>query len=104
MIGMLSVIETGGKQYLVKSGMSLSIEKLDVLPGAEILFDKVLLTANDDGSDVKIGNPYIASATVKATCDAQVRSRKIRVVKFKNKVRYRRANGHRQPQTKITIK
>ena len=101
---MLSVIETGGKQYLVKSGLSLAIEKLVVDPGAEVVFDKVLMTANDDGTGAKFGTPYLAGVTVKATCAAQTRTRKLRVVKFKNKVRYRRVHGHRQHVTKVTIK
>ena len=101
---MLSVIETGGKQYLVKTGMSLGIEKLEVEAGGEIVFDKILMTANDDGTGAKFGTPYLSGVTIKATCTAQTRTRKIRVVKFKNKVRYRRTHGHRQHVTKVTVK
>ena len=100
---MLSVIETGGKQYLVRSGQTLSIEKLPVEKGQTVTFDKVLLTANDDGSDVKIGMPYLEGVVVSGTVEAQGRAKKIRVVKYKRKVRYRRVHGHRQAFTKVKI-
>lgn len=100
---MLAVIETGGKQYLVKSGRTLAVEKLPVDAGQEIVFDKVLLTANDDGSNAEVGTPYLSQVSVKAVCNLQMRADKIRVVKFKRKVRYRRVHGHRQHQTKVTI-
>ena len=100
---MFAVIETGGKQYLVKSGDTLKIEKLDVEPGTEIVFDKVLLLANDDGTDVKIGNPYLKGVSIGADVEQQGRSKKIRVVKFKRKVRYKRVIGHRQNFTKIKV-
>jgi large subunit ribosomal protein L21 len=100
---MIAVIETGGKQYLVKSGDTLLVEKLPAEAGATIVFDTVLLTANDDGSNVQVGTPTVSGATVQATCVAQEHSSTLRVVKFKNKVRYRRVHGHRQRQTKVTI-
>lgn len=100
---MLAVIETGGKQYLVKSGDTLTVEKLPVEAGSDVVFDKVLLTADDDGGNAKVGMPYLAEVAVKATCVAQGRADKIRVVKFKRKVRYRRVHGHRQAFTKIKI-
>ena len=100
---MLAVIETGGKQYVVKTGDLLRIEKVPGEAGETITFDKVLLTANDEGEDVKVGTPYVSGATVKATVEMQGRAKKIRVVKFKRKVRYARAAGHRQDFTKIRI-
>ncbi|MEK7623671.1 MAG: 50S ribosomal protein L21 [Patescibacteria group bacterium] len=101
---MIAVIATGGKQYLVKSGDIVMVEKLDAEPGVEVIFDQVLMTANDDGSDAKVGTPYLSGVTVTGTCAAQERTKKIRVVKFKRKVRYRRVHGHRQHVTKVTIK
>lgn len=100
---MIAVIETGGKQYLVRSGQTLKVEKLDAEPGAEMVFDKVLLTAKDDGSDVKIGTPYLDGVSFAATIGAQSRDKKIRVVKFKAKVRYKRVHGHRQHKTAVTL-
>ncbi len=101
---MLAVIETGGKQYLVREGAALTIEKIAGEAGTEAVFDKVLLLANEDGSDVKVGRPYLEGVTVTAEVTGQGRSKKIRVVKFKRKVRYHKAQGHRQHETKVKIK
>ncbi len=100
---MFAVIQTGGKQYLIKSGQTLKIEKLDVEPGKEVVFEKVLLLAKEDGSDVQIGTPYLEGVSVAATVESQTRDKKIRVVKFKRKVRYKRVIGHRQKKTKVKI-
>lgn len=100
---MFAVIETGGKQYLVQSGQTLKVEKLDVEAGKEVVFDKVLLLAEDDGSKVEIGKPYLSGATVVAACEGQGRSKKLRVVKYKRKVRYKRVHGHRQHETTVKI-
>jgi len=101
---MLAVIETGGKQYLINTGDSLKIEKLEAEVGKDVVFDKILLLAKDDGSDAKLGNPYIEGASIAATVEGQGRSAKIRVVKFKRKVRYTRVQGHRQHFTKVKVK
>jgi len=100
---MFAVIETGGKQYLIQDDQVLKIPKLEAETGAEITFDNVLLTANDDGTDVKIGTPYLEGVAITATVEVQGRSRKIRVVKYKRKTRYKRVIGHRQHFTKINI-
>lgn len=100
---MLSVIMTGGKQYLVKTGDVLKIEKLLVKEGDKINFDSVLLTANDDGSDAKVGTPYVAGAVVSATVLKQGKHRTVRVEKFKRKVRYHKVHGQRQRFTEIKI-
>src|SRR3989344_4528321 len=101
---MYAVIATGGKQYLVKTGDLLKIEKLPVAEGEKVVFDKVLLTANDDGSDVKIGKPYVEGATVEATLEKQGKERTLRVEKFKNKVRYHKVHGQRQRFSQVKIK
>ena len=100
---MFAVIETGGKQYLVQSGQKLKVEKLEGEAGSEVVFDKILLIANDEGTDVKIGNPYIDGASIKATIEEQGRDKKLRVVKFKRKVRYKKVQGHRQHFTTVTV-
>lgn len=98
---MFAVIATGGKQYLVKEGDVLQIEKLPVEAGQTVQFD-VLLTAEEDGSKVEIGVPTL-SAKVSAEVIEQGRAKKISVVKYKPKVRYRKRVGHRQPYTKVKI-
>lgn len=101
---MFAVIETGGKQYLIETNQMLKIEKLEGETGSSIVFDKVLLLAKEDGTDVKIGTPYLEGVSIEASVELQGRSRKIRVVKFKNKVRYKRVRGHRQHFTKVKVK
>ena len=101
---MYSVIATGGKQYLVKTGDVLKIEKLPFDEGSKIVFDKVLLTAKDDGTDVKVGKPYVEGATVEAVLEKQGKTRTLRVEKFKRKVRYHKVRGQRQRFSQVKIK
>ena len=100
---MFAVIETGGKQYLVKSGEAIKIEKLPVDVGGTVTFDKVLLLADDDGLNVEIGKPYLAGVVITGEVAQQGRSKKILVVKYKRKVRYTRTRGHRQHFTKVKV-
>lgn len=100
---MLAVIFTGGKQYLVKTGAVLKVEKLSPAAGDKFVFDKVLLTADDDGSNAKIGAPYLAGVTVAATVLKQGKSRTLRVGKYKRKVRYAKVHGQRQRFTEVKI-
>ncbi len=95
-----AVITTGGKQYLVEPGQKLKIEKLPGEAGESVNFD-VLLSA--DGDQVKIGAPKVSGAKVQAKIESQGRAKKILVVKYKPKVRYRKKQGHRQPYTEISI-
>jgi|SRR3990167_8343874 len=97
----LAVIETGGKQYLVSPKDKIRVEKLSGEAGSDINFDKVLLVAED--GDVKIGKPYVSGAKVAAKVVTQGRTKKIKIFKYKAKVRYRRRLGHRQEFTEIEI-
>lgn len=99
---MYAVITTGGKQYLVKEGLKVQVEKIDLEEGKTITFP-ALLVAKDDGSDVKVGNPEVKGASVTAKIAEHGRDTKISVIKYKRKVRYRRNVGHRQPFTIIEI-
>lgn len=100
---MLAVIATGGKQYLVKTGQTLKVEKLPADPAATFKFDKVLLTADDDGQNVKIGQPFLDGVTVGATVVKQGKGRTIMVEKYKRKVRYHKVHGQRQRFTEVKI-
>lgn len=97
---MIAVIKTGGKQYVVKEGDVLKIEKLEAKPGEEISLE-VMLRA--DGDKVEIGAPLL-SGQAKAEVVEQGRADKIDVVKYKAKSRYNRRVGHRQLFTKVKIK
>ena len=98
-----AVIHTGGKQYTVSKGDVVTIEKLsdDHKAGDKVVFDKVLLV--DDGKDTTIGAPYIAKAEVKGTVTEVGRAAKILVVHYKQKSRYYKKNGHRQPFVRVKI-
>ncbi len=98
-----AIIATGGKQYRVAVGDVLKIEKIkgDHKKGDKITFDKVLLV--DNGSDTTIGTPYIDGAAVVATLEEEGRNKKITVIKYKQKSRYFKKNGHRQPYFKVKI-
>ncbi len=100
---MRAVIATGGKQYLVKTGDVLKIEKLAVEEGETVVFDSVLLAAEDDGSGVQVGKPHVAGVTVKAKVLKQGKNRTLLVEKFKNKTRYHKAHGQRQRYTQVEI-
>lgn len=98
----LAVIKTGGKQYCVKIGDVLKVEKLP-LPGkeGEVVFDEVLLI--DDGKKIIVGKPLIEGASVKAEFIEEGKSKKITAMKYKNKTRYRKFFGHRQNYTKVKV-
>ena len=98
----LAVIQTGGKQYLVREGQELKIEKLDRQVGANVDFD-VLLVSDEEGTTTKVGTPTISGVKVTAVVLDQGREDKVSVIKYKSKVLYRRNVGHRQPFTKIKI-
>lgn len=101
---MLAVIKTGGKQYLVAQGDVISVEKLDGAVNAQIIFDEVLLIANDDEKvDVNLGTPTINGATVEAKIVNQTRAKKVWGMKYKAKKRYRLKFGHKQPLTNVEI-
>lgn len=98
-----AVIKTGGKQYLVKEGQPLKIEKIAGEKGSQVVFDKVLLIANDDGSEARVGKPHVEGAKVDAEILEQGRGDKVMIIKYKRKVRYHRRKGHRQDFTKVKI-
>jgi large subunit ribosomal protein L21 len=98
-----AVILTGGKQYKVAVGDILKIEKIDgeYKLGDKIIFDKVLLV--DDGTNTTIGTPFIINAKVESLFQKLGKGKTVKVVKFKQKSRYLKKNGHRQPFTEVKI-
>ncbi len=99
---MLAIIKTGGKQYLVKKGDKIKIEKLEEKEGSEINFTDVLLLKKD--KEVEIGKPIIKDAKVVAKVLKQGKGDKVIVFKYKAKKRYKKKAGHRQPYTEVEIK
>ena len=98
---MYAVILTGGKQYRVKEGDVLSIEKLDLAPGRKAHFDRVLLI--EDGETVQVGTPALDNAMVLGLVLENYRDEKVIVFKKKRRKQYRRTHGHRQYMTKVRI-
>lgn len=96
-----TVIKTGGKQYVVRAGEKLKIEKLNANEGGKIEFDEVLLKT--DGENIEVGSPLIKGAKVEAEIVRQGRGRKIIVFKYHAKTRYRKKKGHRQYFTEVKI-
>ena len=98
---MFAVIKTGGKQYVVKEGDVLSVEKLNTEAGQKVLFEQVLLI--EDGEQTLIGTPFLGAAVVKAEVVRNFKDDKILVFKKIRRKQYRRTRGHRQPLTEVKI-
>lgn len=98
---MYAIVETGGKQYRVAEGDVITVERLSAGEGEEVVLDRVLLVAGDEG--VKVGTPVVEGAKVTATVTGVGKHRKILVFKYKPKKSYRRRYGHRQPYTQLKI-
>ncbi|MBX4181647.1 50S ribosomal protein L21 [Candidatus Parcubacteria bacterium] len=101
---MYAVIATGGKQYLVAPGDSLKIEKLvgEYKAGDTITFDNVLLTGHGEAAPT-LGNPFIKGVAVTGTLSKIARNKTIDVIKYKQKSRYFKKYGHRQPYFEVKI-
>ena len=97
-----AIVEAGGKQHKVAIEETIEVESMSVGEGEEVELPKVMLIA--DGEHTIIGTPTINNAKVVATSLGEGRRDKIIVFKYKNKTRYRRKKGHRQPYTRLKIK
>ena len=98
---MYAVIQTGGKQYRVKSGEQVRVELLPEAVGAAISFEKVLMLG--EGDSVRVGTPLVAGAKVKGTVVAQGRGEKVRIFKMRRRKHYAKTQGHRQSYTEVRI-
>jgi large subunit ribosomal protein L21 len=98
---MYAVIQTGGKQYRVKSGEQVKVESLAAEVGAAVSFDRVLMLGEGDG--VRVGAPFVNGAAVKATVVAQGRGEKIRIFKLRRRKHFAKTQGHRQGFTELRI-
>jgi large subunit ribosomal protein L21 len=98
---MYAVLATGGKQYRVKEGDVLFVEKLNAEVDTTVELNEVLAVETEDG--IKVGTPVVEGAKVTAKVLAQGKAKKVIVFKYKAKKDYRKKNGHRQPYTKLVI-
>ncbi len=117
---MFAIIKTGGKQYKVSAGDKIKIEKLEALEGDNVVFDEVLLVADDQemkipstssGNNIektaegviKIGQPFIEGAKVEGKILKQAKDKKVIIFKYKAKKRYKVKRGHRQMFSEVEI-
>ncbi len=98
---MYAVIKTGGKQYKVAPGEKLKVELITADVGAQVVLDQVLMVG--DGESVRLGQPTLAGATVKATVVAHGRGDKVQIFKMRRRKNYHRSLGHRQGFTELQI-
>lgn len=98
---MFAVFESGGRQYKVRVGDEIRVEKLSGEANDVVTFDKVLLLAKD--GSLTTGKPFVAGGAVKAQVVRQAKDKKIIVFKHKQRKQYNRRKGHRQPFTAIRI-
>lgn len=94
-----AVIATGGKQYVVVEGETLTVESLKT-DAKTVDFDALLVV---DGDKVQVGTPMVSGAKVTAEVVAETRADKVTAIRYKAKKRVRKVHGHRQHQTEIKI-
>jgi len=100
---MLAVIETGGKQYLVKEGDIIEIEKI-LSESPKFDFQQIVLLVDEQNNVVKIGEPYLKEGSVQGEILGDIKGKKLYVERYKAKVRYHKRKGHRQNFTRVQIK
>lgn len=98
---MYAIIQTGGKQYKVKEGDVLEVEKLNVAEGEAVEIDQVLAVGEE--GELQVGQPYVAGAKVMLRVQKQGKGDKVIAFKYKPKKRYRRKQGHRQPLSWVLV-
>ena len=98
---MYAVISTGGKQYKVKVGQHLDVERLNINVGEEVVFDHVHFL--NDGKKIKVGQPLVKKAKVNAKVIKHFRGEKILILKHKRRKHHMKRQGHRQNLTEVLI-
>src|SRR5690606_4424781 len=96
-----AIIQLAGKQFLVKKGDTLTVDRLEAPVDGEITVTDVLVVGSGDKS--KIGTPLVEKASVTLKVAGHGKGEKIRVAKYKSKSRYRKVYGHRQHQTTLQV-
>jgi large subunit ribosomal protein L21 len=98
---MYAVVKTGGKQYRITPGVKVKVEQIAADVGAEVVLDQVLMVG--EGDSVRLGQPTLAGATVKATVVSQGRGDKVEIFKMRRRKHYQKHQGHRQNYTELKI-
>jgi large subunit ribosomal protein L21 len=99
---MYAIVEDGGKQYLVKEGQTVYLERRDLPEGtARIEFERVLMLG--DGAESRIGCPNLTDAKVTARVEGEIKGPKLYIEKFRRRKGYHLRKGHRQRHLKVTV-
>ena len=98
---MYAVVKTGGKQYRVVAGDKLKVEQIPADVGAEVILDQVLMVG--EGESVRLGQPLLSGASVKATVVSHGRGEKVKIFKMRRRKHYQKHQGHRQNFTELSI-
>ncbi|MFO0837783.1 MAG: 50S ribosomal protein L21 [Phycisphaerae bacterium] len=99
---MYAIFEDGGKQYKVSQGDALLVELRDLAEGqTDLKFDRVLLVG--EGQSARIGQPWVAGASVGATILEEIKAPKVVGIKFRRRKGYKKKFGHRQRMLKVRI-
>ena len=98
---MYAVVKTGGKQYRVVAGDKLKVEQIPADVGAEVILDQVLMVG--EGESVRLGQPLLSGASVKATVVSHGRGEKVKIFKMRRRKHYQKHQGHRQAYTELEI-
>jgi len=98
---MFAIVAIKDKQYKIESGKTIEIDRLEGAVGDKVTFDTVMLRSDD--TNTEIGAPYIKGAIVEATIEEQMKGEKLRVSRYKHKVRERRSIGFRPFLTRLMI-
>ncbi len=103
---MQAIVRTGGKQYRVKEGDIIKVEKLPGEIGSEVILDDVLMVTRggEGGTEVLVGTPRLADFSVKGEIMKQGKAKKIVVFTYKRRKGEKKKLGHRQPFTAIRVK
>jgi large subunit ribosomal protein L21 len=100
---MYAVMKSGGKQYRVKVGDKLKLEKLEAEVGSTIEFNEIYMISDDGKNQIAVNNAPLAGAAVKAQVLSQGRGKKITIIKMKRRKHHMKTQGHRQSFTEVEI-
>ncbi len=95
-----AILKTGGKQYRVATGETLTIEKLEGEPGSKVTFKDILMVG--EGADIRLAGE-LKGATVVGEIVAQIKGDKVLAYKYRRRKGYHRTVGHRQKLTKVKV-
>lgn len=100
---MFAVVILGGKQYRLREKDEIEVEKVDAEEGKNFKINEVLLMAEEDGSSMKVGMPFVAGAHVECQVVEQGKGEKMYIATYQSKKRTHRRQGHRQLFSTIKV-